>query len=194
MRTRLLSFVAVLTCAAMGTALAAPQVYDADPDHTHIAFEADHFGGLSVWRGLLPKNRGSVTLDKAAQTGTVDVYTDMSSVEIGQAKLDEELKSPQFFDVAKYPEAHYQGTLGNFVKGSPTTVTGNLTFHGVTKPVSLKILTFRCQQHAFYKREVCGADAIGIFNRDEFGVDSGKSYGFNMAVTLRIQIEAIVPK
>ncbi|MFI4967132.1 MAG: YceI family protein [Gammaproteobacteria bacterium] len=194
MRTRLLSFVAVLACAAMGTAIAAPQAYDLDPDHTHIAFEADHFAGFSVWRGLLPKNRGTATLDKAAQTGTVDVYTDLSSVEIGQAKLDDELKSDKFFNVAKYPESHYQGTLGNFVNGVPTTITGNLTLHGVTKPVNLKILSFRCQPHPFFKREACGADAIGTFNRDDFGIDYAKSYGFSMAVTLRIQVEGIVPK
>jgi polyisoprenoid-binding protein YceI len=194
MRIRLLSFVALLASGAMATAMAAPQTYDVDPDHTHVAFEADHFAGLSVWRGLMMKNRGSVNLDKAAQSGTVDVYTDMSSVEIGNAKLDEELKSPQFFDAAKFPESHYQGTLGNFVNGAPTTVTGNLTLHGVTKPVNLKILSFRCQPHPFYKREVCGADALGTFNRDDFGVDYGKTYGFSMAVTLRIQIEAIVPK
>jgi polyisoprenoid-binding protein YceI len=194
MRTRLLTFAALIASGAMTAAVAAPVPYDVDPDHTHVQFDADHFAGLSVWRGLMMKNRGTVTLDKAANAGTVDIYVDMSSVEIGNAKLDEELKSPQFFDAAKYPESHYQGTLGNFVNGAPTTVTGNLTLHGITKPVNLKILTFRCQPHPFYKREVCGADALGTFNRDDFGVDYGKTYGFSMAVTLRIQVEAIVPK
>jgi polyisoprenoid-binding protein YceI len=88
--------------------------------------------------------------------------------------------------------AHYKGTLGGFVNGMPTTVTGDLTLHGVTKPVNLKVKSFRCMPHPMYKREVCGADALGTLYRDQFGIDSGKAYGFNMEVTLRIQVEAIM--
>ncbi|HEY3644625.1 MAG TPA: YceI family protein [Gammaproteobacteria bacterium] len=185
------TFAAFAAAVAMSTAMAAPVNYNVDPDHTHVQFDTDHFGGLSVWRGIMVKNRGSLSVDKAAGTGSVDVYTDMTSVVIGNAKLEEELKSNQFFDAAKYPEAHYQGTLGGFKDGAPTTVTGNLSFHGVTKPVTLKILSFKCMMHPFYKKEVCGADATGNFNRADFGVDYGKAYGFNMDVTLRIQVEGL---
>jgi len=176
------------------TASAAPITYDVDPDHTHPAFEADHFGGLSVWRGLFKKSRGSIVLDKAAGTGTVDITVDMSSATVGHDKVDEIMAGPQLFDAAKYPTAHYQGTLGGFLDGAPTTVTGTLTLHGITQPVNLKILSFKCMPHPLYKREVCGADALGFLNRDDFGIDSGKSYGFSMKTTLRIQIEAIAEK
>jgi polyisoprenoid-binding protein YceI len=189
---RSLSTLTALAAAlAMSAGMAAPVAYNVDPDHTHVQFDTDHFGGLSVWRGIMVKNRGSLSVDKAAGTGSVDVYTDMSSVIIGNAKLEEELKSNQFFDAGKYPEAHYQGTLGGFKDGAPTTVTGNLTFHGVTKPVTLKINSFKCMMHPFYKKEVCGADASGSFSRADFGVDYGKAYGFSMDVTLRIQVEGL---
>lgn len=192
MRTRLLSSLILLSAsAAMTAAVAAPVTYAVDPDHAHVQFDTDHFGGLSVWRGIMVKNRGTIIMDKATGAGSVDVYTDMSSGVIGNAKLEEELKSNQFFDATKYPESHYQGTLGGFVNGAPTTVTGNLTFHGVTKPVNLKILSFKCMLHPFHKVEVCGADATGTFNRDDFGIDYGKAYGFNMGVILRIQVEAL---
>jgi len=191
MKTRLLTLAMLCAAGMMTAATAAPATYTLDPDHTHVQFDTDHFGGLSVWRGLMTKNRGSVTLDKAAGAGSVDVYVDMTSAEIGNAKLEEELKSNQFFDATKYPEAHYQGTLGGFSNGAPTTVTGNLTFHGVTKPVNLKVLSFKCMMHPFYKKEVCGADVAGTFNRADFGVDYGKAYGFNMDVTLRIQVEGL---
>jgi len=177
-----------------GTVAAAPMTYVVDPDHAHPAFEADHFGGLSVWRGIFKKTRGDIVLDKVAGTGTVDITVDMKSATVGQDKVDEIMAGPQIFDAAKYPEAHYQGTLGGFVNGAPTTVTGTLTLHGVTKPVDLKILSFKCMPHPLYKREVCGADALGTLNRDEFGIDSGKTYGFSMATTLRIQVEAIAQK
>jgi polyisoprenoid-binding protein YceI len=169
-------------------------IYDIDPDHTHPSFETDHFGGLSVWRGIFRKTSGSVTLDKAAGTGTVDITVDVASVDLAQDKVSEVVAGPQNFDAAKYPQAHYVGALEGFVDGAPTTVTGTLTLHGVTKPVNLKILSFKCMPHPLLKREVCGADAFGTLNRDDFGMDSGKAYGFKMAVTLRIQVEAIAEK
>jgi len=57
--------------------------------------------------------------------------------------------------------------------------------------VTLKILTFKCIDHPLMKREVCGADALGHFDRADFGVNAGLQYGFSQDVTLRIQVEAI---
>ncbi|MGE5625475.1 MAG: YceI family protein [Bacillota bacterium] len=191
MRSRAL-FVFLFTFASAVSA--APMAYEADPDHTHPSFEADHFGGLSVWRGLFKHTTGRIVLDKAADTGTVDITVDMKSATVGQDKVDEIMAGPELFDAAKYPTAHYQGTLADFVSGAPTKVTGTLTLHGVAKPVDLKILSFKCMPHPLYKREVCGADALAVIQRDAFGIDSGKSYGFKMDVTLRIQVEAIAEK
>lgn len=191
MRSRLL----LLTLLVLsGIASAAPVTYKIDPDHTHPSFETDHFGGLSVWRGIFKKSSGTVTLDKTAGTGSLDVTVDMASADLAHDKVNAVVIGPEVFDSAKYPTAHYQGTLGGFVDGAPTTVTGNLTLHGVTKPVDLKILSFKCMPHPLYKREVCGADALGTLNRDDFGITSGKEYGFKMGVTLRIQVEAIATK
>lgn len=80
-----------------------------DPDHTHPSFEADHLAGLSVWRGLLRKTTGTVTLDKAAGTGTVDVTVDVGDIEFGHDKLNRHAVRPELVDVAKFPEARYQG-------------------------------------------------------------------------------------
>ena len=185
--TLLLFFVSVAVSAA-------PMTYDVDADHTHPSFEADHFGGLSVWRGLFKHTSGSIVLDKAAGTGTVDITVDMKSATVGQDKVDEVMAGPELFDATKYPEARYQGTLEGFVDGVPTTVKGVLTLHGVTRPVDLNIISFKCVPHPLYKREVCGADALAVIQRDAFGIDSGKAYGFKMDVTLRIQVEAIAEK
>ena len=71
-------------------------------------------------------------------------------------------------------------------------MTGELTLHGVTRPVALKINSFKCiLDHPIIKREVCGADAIGTFDRADFGVNAGQQFGFSQEVTLRIQVEAI---
>ena len=95
------------------------------------------------------------------------------------------------FDVAKYPQAIYKGKLDGFANGVPSRVVGNLTLHGATRPVVLQINSFKCIPHPMFKREVCGADALAVLNREEFGMDAGKPYGFSMDVTLHIQVEAI---
>lgn len=186
-----IKWAALLSAAVCVNAVAAPVTYEIDPTHTYPSFEADHFGGLSVWRGKFDKTSGKITFDKAANAGTVDVVVDASSVDYGLGIMNDKAKSAELFDVAKFPQITYKGKLDGFVKGSPTKVVGDLTLHGVTKPVELKILSFKCMQHPMYKREICGADALTTIKRDDFGMDAGKSYGFNMDVTLRIQVEAL---
>ncbi len=174
-----------------GTALAAPVTYQIDPGHTYPSFAADHMGGLSVWRGKFDGTTGSVVLDKDKSTGTVQVTVDTTTVDFGHAKLNEHAKTPDLFDVAKFPTAVYKGTLGGFKNGAPTEVKGELTLHGVTKPLTLKIDQFLCKPNPMTKKEVCGADASATFSRADYGIDFGKNFGFNMDVKLQIQIEAI---
>ena len=170
---------------------AAPVAYTLDPDHTHPAFEVDHFGGLSVWRGNFKKSAGKVTLDATAKTGTVEVTIDTASIDLAHDKLNEHVSGPEMLDVAKYPTAVYKGTLGGFANGAPTTVTGSLTLHGVTKPVALKIDSFKCMVNPMSKKDVCGADATGTFNRADFGVNYGQQFGFKQDVVLHIQVEGM---
>jgi len=176
--------------AACGLVSAAQVNYNIDPEHTYPSFEADHMG-LSIWRGKFNKTSGKVTLDKAAGTGTVEVAVDTASIDFGPAKVAEYLAGPDQLDAAKYPTIIYRGKLERFVYGAPTAVSGELTMHGKTRPVALKINLFKCIPHPFFKRELCGADAFGSFDRSEFGLDYGPQWGFKPEVTLRIQVEAL---
>jgi polyisoprenoid-binding protein YceI len=176
---------------ATGAATAAPVKYNIDPNHTYPSFEADHLGGLSVWRGKFNKSSGTVMLDKAAGTGTVDITVDMKSADFGQDELNKGAQGKDLFESDLYPQARYMGKLAGFVNGAPTRVVGQLSLHGITRPLDLKINSFKCMPHPMFKREVCGADALATFKRDAFGMDAGKDYGFKMDVTLRIQVEAI---
>lgn len=181
--------------AAASLASASPTTYNIDPNHTHPMFEADHLGGLSIWRGLFKKTSGTITLDSTARTGTLDVVVDMASVDIGNEDLNGiavNSSAPPIFEAQKYPMAYYKGTLGDFVDGSPTTASGLLTLHGVTKPLTLAINSFKCiDDKPAPKQQVCGADAFCVLNRADFGITVGQKYGFKMEVTLRIQVEAI---
>lgn len=176
-----------------GIACGAPVDYKIDPAHTYPSFEADHMG-VSIWRGKFNKNAGNVTLDKEKGEGTVDITIDLSSVDFGLLAMNNWAISSDFFDIPKYPEATYKGKLAGFTAGAPTQVVGNLTLHGITKPVNLKINSFKCVPHPMFKRELCGADVSATFNREEFGLDAGKAYGFRMDVTLRIQVEALATR
>jgi polyisoprenoid-binding protein YceI len=173
------------------SATAATTTYNVDPDHTHPSFEVDHFGGLSTWRGTFKKTTGSVQLDAAAKTGTVDVVIDTATVDFAHDKLNEHVSSAEMLDVAKYPTAEYKGKFVEFANGAPKTVSGELTLHGVTKPVTLTINSFKCFEHPMLKKQVCGADASGTFNRADFGVNYGQQYGFKQDVLLRIQVEGV---
>ena len=188
------SYLFLLLAASSRLAVAAPVTYDVDPDHTYPSFEADHFGGMSVWRGKFDKTTGKVVLDRAAGSGTVEINVDLSSVSTGQAKLDDHLRSNEFFDVAKFPTATYKGKFSQFKDGAPTQVKGDLTLHGVTKPVTLTLTSFKCMQHPMKKSEFCGANAHADINREDFGVNWGKAFGFGMKVSLDIQVEAYPAK
>ncbi|AUT71274.1 YceI family protein [Paraburkholderia hospita] len=190
MKKHLMIAAGALATSLSFSAFAGVSTYQIDPDHTYPSFEADHIGGLSVWRGKFDKSQGTVTLDRAAKTGTVEVTTDIASVHTGSTKLDEKLQSDQFFDASKFPEATYKGTI-RFVGDKPVSLVGNLTMHGVTRPLTLQIDSFKCMPHPMLKREVCGVDAVGEFDRSNFGVDFGKTYGFSMKTKLLISAEAL---
>jgi len=193
MRTSFVPTLLSVACGALaGAAAAAPATYEIDPQHTYPSFEADHMGGMSVWRGKINSSSGKIVLDKQAGTGTVDVTMDMKTIDFGIDALNAHAQTPDLFDTAKYPTATYTGKLMKFQNGAPTEVDGTLTLHGVSKPVTLKINSFQCKDHPMKRKEFCGADASATINRDDFGVDFGKQMGFKMPVTLRIQIEATV--
>jgi polyisoprenoid-binding protein YceI len=181
----------LLLVLGMTSATAASTTYSVDPDHTHPSFEVDHFGGVSIWRGTFKKTSGTVELDTAAKTGTVDVVIDTATVDFAHDKLNEHVSSPEMLDVAKYPTAEYKGKFVEFTNGAPKTISGDLTLHGVTKPVTLTINSFKCFQNPMLKKQVCGADASGTFNRADFGVNYGQQYGFKQDVLLRIQVEGV---
>jgi polyisoprenoid-binding protein YceI len=182
----------VVLALVAGSAHADPVTYQVDPAHTYPSFAADHFGGLSVWRGKFEKSSGTIVLDKDQGTGTVDITVDTSSIDFGMPKLNEHARSAEMFDVEKYPTATYKGTFTGFKNGVPTKIDGQFTLHGMTRPLTLTINQFKCTtSFPNDKREHCGADASATLNRADYGIDYGQKYGFNMDVHLAIQVEGI---
>lgn len=174
-------------------AKAEPITYIVDPSHTYPAFEADHQGGLSLWRGKFNTSSGTVVLDKEAKTGTVEIEMDINSIDFGHQAMNESALD-HIFNVKDHPTATYTGTLTDFTDGSPTRIDGQLSLNGVTKDVDLTVNAFLCKPHFRHGREVCGADAEATINRGEFGVVHGLDGAFFPEVKLLISIEAMVPE
>ena len=123
MRTSFVPALLSVACGAFaGAAAAAPVSYEIDPQHTYPSFEADHMGGMSVWRGKINSSAGKIVLDKQAGTGTVDVTMDMKTIDFGIDALNAHAQTADLFDVAKYPTATYTGKLAKFQNGAPNSL------------------------------------------------------------------------
>lgn len=172
------------------SAFAAPATYNIESNHTYPSFEADHMG-ISLWRGKFNKSAGTIVLDPAAKTGSLDITIDTASLDFGHDKMNDHAKGKDMFNIEKFPTATYKSKSVKFNGITPVAVEGELTLLGVTKPVTLAINKFKCIQHPMFKREACGADASATFNRADFGLDYGVKMGFSPEVKLAIQVEAL---
>lgn len=113
--------------------------YMVDPDHTQVLFTLGHLG-FSEYTGMFTGPTGTLTLDPANPANDkVDVTFPVNKVRTTVAALDEHLQTPDFFDAAKYPTAHFVSTKVTKTGDAAATIDGNLTLHGVTRPVSLDV-------------------------------------------------------
>jgi len=176
--------------AAAGVAHAEPATYGIDPTHTFVNFEAKH-SGTSTLRGRFDKKEGSVTLDRAAKTGSADITLDMTSVSTGVGALDGHLKSKDFFNAEKFPTAKFVSKQFTFDGAKVTALTGDLTLAGKTVPITLKANGFNCYENPMLKREVCGGDFETVLKRSAYGITWGLEYGIPDDIRLLIQIEGI---
>lgn len=189
-RTPILSaLTAAALFAAVGAAQAAPATYAIDPTHTFVTFEARHFG-TSTNRGRFDKKQGTVTLDKAAKTGKVEITIETGSINTGTAPFDGHLKSKDFFNAEAFPTATFVGDQFKFDGDKVSEVAGTLTLLGKTHPVVLKATNFNCYENPRLKREACGGDFETTIKRSDFGMTYGIP-GIPDEVKLIIQAEAI---
>ncbi|TXH04546.1 MAG: polyisoprenoid-binding protein [Nevskiaceae bacterium] len=161
--------VPLLLAVASASATAAPVTYTLDSSHSFETFQYRHMG-LSFVRGRFDKTSGTITLDQAAKTGSADIVIDVNSVNTGVPKLDEHLKGAEFFDTAKFPTITFKSSSFKFNGDTLASVSGDLTIHGVTKPVTLTVSSFVCTEHPFKKVPACAANAEVTIKRSEFGV------------------------
>ena len=131
--------------------------------------------GFSNPTARFDKIDGSVLLDKADLTqSSISVTLPLESLDTGVAKLDEELKGPNFLDGAKYPTITFKSTKVEKTGENRLNITGDLTVHGVTKPVTLDAKVNRIgifEIPGVIKAQTAGFDATTVIKRSDFGVN-----------------------
>jgi polyisoprenoid-binding protein YceI len=190
---------AVLLSLAPTLALAAPSNWNIDASHSQVGFAVKHLV-ISNVRGEFGAYQGKLVLDEADVTkSTVDASIDVNSLSTKVADRDAHLKSPDFFDVAKYPTITFKSTKVAKAGKDRLKVTGDLTLHGVTKPVVLDVSTSQEVKGMFGETRRAFAATTKI-DRKVFGltwnklVEAGPAVGDEVTVTLDLELVKDQPK
>jgi polyisoprenoid-binding protein YceI len=144
--------------------------YIIDPAHTYPNFTISHLG-FSTMHGRFDQTSGTVTLDRSTKKGAIDISVKTASISTGHTKRENHLRGADFFNAAEFPSITYKSNVVHFTGDVPTSVEGNLTISGVSKPVTLTINSFKCGVHPFNKKNVCGAGASTQIKRSDFGIN-----------------------
>jgi len=188
MTQRLYAAIALLAF-GLGAAQAEPAVYKIDDDHTYATFAIDH-NGASVNRARFGEVSGTVSFDKAARTGAVDLTVQVSSVDSGSKGFDQHLRSADLFDVARYPTMRFVSDRLVFEGERLAEVRGQLTLLGQTHPLTLKANQFTCYPNRRAKTEACGGDFEAVLDRTQWGMNYLVEVGMPKTVRIGATIEA----
>ena len=165
---RFLFFTGIVALAAP-LATAQTSTWAIDPAHSQIEFVVRHLA-LSNIHGRFGNLKGNITMNDTDITkSTVQVTIDVTSLDTGVAQRDSDVKGANFFDTAQYPSATFAST-SVAKKGMGLTVTGNLTLHGVTRPVELDVEGPSGPVPGMDKKPHSGFSATTTINRKDFGV------------------------
>lgn len=184
---RILPFTVVALMSS--TVYAATETYVIETTHTKPRFEYSHFG-YSTQLSRFDTATGTITLNRAAKTGTVDVTIDAKSVNTGHALFNEHIQAEDFFDTQKYPAITFKSDKMKFDGDKLVSVDGNLTIKGISRPVTLTVTSFMCMPHPMLKKDACGANATTQIKRSDFNMGKHTPY-VSDEVTLTIPVESV---
>ena len=183
---------ATLIAAASFPALAADK-YDIDPTHTQVQFTYNHMGFSNI-TGRFDEVGGEFLFDAADPAkSSVSITIPVSSISTGVDKLDEHLLKADFFDAAQFPTATFKSTGIVAAGAGKWAVAGDLTIHGVTRPVVLDVTLNGMGEHPMRKVPAVGFDASARIKRSDFGVGAYVP-AVGDEVTLSITVEATQAK
>jgi polyisoprenoid-binding protein YceI len=179
--------------ALVSSAAFAAEPYTIDPNHTQVEFSYFHMGYSHI-TGHFDKVEGDFLFDAKDPTkSSIQVHIPMDTVSVGVKALDDELHSDMFFDATQFPLATFQSTSVTSTGKDKLAVAGDLTIHGVTKPVTLDVTINKIGTNPMRGVPAAGFDATTTIKRSDFGVSK---YVPNVSdeVVIHITMEAFAPK
>jgi polyisoprenoid-binding protein YceI len=181
---RLIALFAMFLCFPL-TALA-EENYTLDPTHSYVEWHISHFGFSNPSGKWLVQ--GTLTLDeKNPQQSKINVTINIGDLVTGIPKLDEHLKTADFFDASKYPTATFVSQKVMKTGKDTAKVMGILTLHGVSKPLTLDVTLNKIAESPITHKKTAGFTASATIKRSEFGIDK---YVPNISDEVKIHIEA----
>ena len=179
-----------LVFAVLGAPLSAAE-YSIDPTHTYASFEIDHLG-FSTQRGQFNRSSGIVEFDPEGKTGRIDISIETASLDTGYELRDNVLRGEGWFNAKDYPYIWFRSQKLIFAEDKLSAVEGQLVMLGEMRPMRLEVSRFKCGLNLASRKRGCGADAVGLLRRSEFGLSNGLPF-IGDEVRLRIQVEAYLP-
>jgi polyisoprenoid-binding protein YceI len=174
-------------------ALAAPgrvqaERFAIDPVHTRVAFQVSH-AGFSWPVGSFSRVGGVLDFDPADWSKAhVEVRIPIATLQLGDEQWQGKILDPTFFDSKKFPEAIFVSTNVDAKGRDEADVTGELTLHGVTKPVTLHVRLNKLARHPLTFRQTAGFSATGTLSRKDFGMDNwSKVVGDEVRLVLEVE-------
>ena len=144
--------------------------YAVEPVHTRILFSVSHLG-FSTWYGDFTHAAGTATIDpRKPAAGAVEVKAPTASLSTTNAVLDAELKGPDWFDAARFPDITFKSQRLSMTGPNSGEIAGDLTLHGVTKPVTLKVRFNGAGPNPLSHAYTAGFEASGTIRRSDFGI------------------------
>jgi polyisoprenoid-binding protein YceI len=181
--------IAAATTLFVGSAFAEVQTWKIDPAHSAAQFSVRHMG-ISTVRGAFTKLSGTVQYDSADVSKTViDATIDATSIDTRVEMRDNDLRSPNYFDAAKFPTLTFKSKTVKADGTGKLKVTGDLTIHGVTKEVVLNVDGPSAPMNDPHGNTRIGASASTTINRADFGMTGGHPMvGDEISITIDMEL------
>lgn len=168
--------------------------YRVDPNHTRVAWSVSH-NGFSTFQAMLTDVSGSLVLDVAhPEASKLDISIDMTKAASGLPKFDETLRGASIFNSAAFPSATFKSTRVERYGDRDAKVTGDLTFLGVTRPVTLDVRFNRAGPGSGAPGYRLGFDAKAMIDRNQFGLLAMPSIGNQVTLVVEAEFLLSEPK
>ncbi|MDH6300878.1 YceI family protein [Polynucleobacter sphagniphilus] len=181
-------YISALLLTLVTSSAQSAEIYVTDPEHTFVSFSYKHLA-YSIQTSRFDRVNGTITLNDQMDGGTIEIATETGSVSTGSDTFNKLLRSEDYFNSEKFPVAKFTSDKVIFNDQTITSLSGELTIKGITKPVNIEVSNFACSRNFITLKYMCGANASAKLSRSEFNL--GKYVPFvGDEISLNIVIEA----